>query len=162
MKILLTIIILTLFSFSSYSQEYPRIELNQRGEKVVVFSLSQAQKIDNDLEILALIEKSKIQCDSLNISYVRIIDSQSKQITFQDRSISELKAQLKDKDRQMENLAEQIKNIEESNKICEEQKCIKDKQIDGLKRDLKKEKIKKWIAGGAGLLVGILAVLVTH
>lgn len=161
MKIIL-IMLLVLAPFFSYSQEYPRIELNQKGEKVVVFSLSQAQKMDNDLDILRLLEKSKIQCDSLNISYVRIIDAQSKQIVFQDKSISELKAQVSDKDKQIGNLSTQIKNLEESNKICDEQKCIKDKQIDGLKDDLKKEKIKKWIAGGAGLLVGILAILIAH
>ena len=161
MKIILCILF-TFLSFLSYSQEYPKIELNQRGEKVVVFSLSQAQKIDNDLDILRLLEKSKIQCDSLNISYVRIIDAQTRQISIQDKSISELKAQISDKDRQIDNLSTQIKNLEESNKICDEQKCIKDKQINGLKEDLKKEKIKKWLIGGAGILVGILTVIIAN
>jgi len=161
MKTILAILLI-FASFLSYSQEYPKIELNQKGEKVVVFSLSQAQKIDNDLEILGLIEKSKIQCDSLNISYVRVIESQSRQILIQDRSIYELKAQIRDKDLQIQNLSTQAKNLEDSNKICDEQKSIKDLQIEGLKKDLKKEKIKKWLIGGAGILAGILTILIAH
>ena len=153
---------LVLISFLSYSQEYPKIELNQKGEKVVVFTLSQAQKIDNDLEILSLLEKSKIQCDSLSLSYIRIVDEQNHQIVLLEKNVSELNLQVRDKDSQIDNLSTQVKNLEESNKICEEQKCIKDKQMDGLKRDLKKEKIKKWLFGGAGLAVGILAILIAH
>ena len=161
MKIVLSIM-LVLISFLSYSQEYPKIELNQRGEKVVVFTLSQAQKIDNDLEILSLLEKSKIQCDSLNLSYIRVIDSQNHQIVLFEKSVSELKSHIRDKDSQIDNLSTQIKNLEESNKICDEQKCIKDKQISGLKKDLKKEKIKKWLFGGAGIAFGILVILIAH
>ena len=161
MKIVFSII-LVFFSFLSYSQEYPKIELNQKGEKVMIFTIEQAQKIDNDLEILAILEKSKIQCDSLNLSYIRIVDAQTHQIVLLEKSIYELKSQIVDKDSQIDNLSVQIKNLEESNKICDEQKCIKDKQIDGLKSDLQKEKIKKWLFGGVGLVVGILAILISN
>jgi hypothetical protein len=161
MKIILSIM-LVITSFLSYSQEYPKIELNQKGEKVVIFTLSQAQKIDNDLEILNILEKSKIQCDSLNVSYIKIVDAQNHQIVLFEKSLSELKLQINDKDSQIDNLSTQIKNLEESNKICDEQKCIKDKQMDGLKKDLQKEKIKKWLFGGVGLAVGILAILIAH
>ena len=153
---------LVIIYFLSYSHEYPKIELNQKGEKVVIFTLSQAQKIDNDLEILNLLEKSKIQCDSLNVSYIKIVDAQNHQIVLLEKNVSELNLQVNDKDSQINNLSTQVKNLEESNKICDEQKCIKDKQMDGLKDDLKKEKIKKWLFGGVGLAVGILAILIAH
>ena len=76
-----------MISFVSTSQEYPKIEHNKRGEKLVVFTLEQAQKIDNDLEILSLLEKSSIQCDSLNLSNARTIDAQARQIEFLDKGI---------------------------------------------------------------------------
>ena len=161
MKIVFSIM-LSLISFLSYSQEYPKIELNQKGEKVMIFTIVQAQKIDNDLEILSILEKSKIQCDSLNVFYIRIVDAQNHQIVLLEKSIYELNAQIVDKDSQIGNLSVQIKNLEESNKICDEQKCIKDKQIDGLKSDLQKEKIKKWLFGGVGLAIGILAIFIAH
>ncbi len=153
---------LVLISFLSYSQEYPKIELNQKGEKVMIFTIEQAQKIDNDLEILAILEKSKIQCDSLNLSYIKIVDAQNHQIVLLEKSVYELKAQIVDKDSQIGNLSVQIKNLEQSNNLCDEQKLLKDKQIDGLKSDLQKEKIKKWLFGGVGLAVGILAILIAH
>jgi hypothetical protein len=158
MKTIFTII-LTLFSLIALSQEYPKIEIDEKGQKVVIFTLEQAQKIDNDLEILDLLDRNKIQCDSLNISRLRIIDSQNSKIVILEKSISELEAQSKDKDLLLANKDQQIKNLEESVKIQEEQKCIKQLQIDGLKDDLKKEKTKKWIFGAGGLLLGILAAL---
>lgn len=158
MKTIFTII-LTLFSLIALSQEYPKIEIDEKGQKVVIFTLEQAQKIDNDLEILDLLDRNKMQCDSLNISRLRIIDSQNSKIVILEKSISELEAQSADKDLLLANKDQQIKNLEESVKIQEEQKCIKQKQIDGLQDDLKKEKKKKWIFGAGGLLLGILAAL---
>ena len=155
----LVLLFFIFISLVSFSQEYPKIEIDEKGQKVVIFTLEQAQKIDNDLEILDLLDKNKIQCDSLNISRLRIIDSQNSKIVILEKSISELDAQSKDKDLLLVNKDQQIKNLEESVKIQEEQKCIKQLQIDGLKDDLKKEKTKKWIFGAGGLLLGILAAL---
>ena len=158
MKTLLTIIF-SLVALLSFSQEYPKIETDANGQKVVIFTLEQAQKIDNDLEILDLLDRNKIQCDSLNIARLRIIDSQNLKIVLLEKSIDEIEAQSSDKDLLLSNKDQQIKNLEESVKIQEEQKCIKQLQIDGLKDDLKKEKTKKWIFGAGGLLLGILAAL---
>ncbi len=158
MKTLFTIIF-ALLSFVALSQEYPKIETDEKGQKIVIFTLEQAQKIDNDLEILDLLDRNKIQCDSLNIARLRIIDSQNSKIVLLEKSISELKAQSSDKDLLLVNKDEQIKNLEESVKIQEEQKCIKQKQIEGLQSDLKKEKKKKWLFGAGGLAIGILIAL---
>jgi hypothetical protein len=158
MKTLFTIIF-ALLSFVALSQEYPKIETDEKGQKIVIFTLEQAQKIDNDLEILDLLDRNKIQCDSLNIARLRIIDSQNSKIVLLEKSISELKAQSSDKDLLLANKDEQIKNLEESVKIQEEQKCIKQKQIEGLQGDLKKEKKKKWLFGAGGLAIGILIAL---
>ena len=159
MKTLLTIIF-SLIALLSFSQEYPKIETDANGQKVVIFTLEQAQKIDNDLEILDLLDRNKIQCDSLNIARLRIIDSQNLKIVLLEKSIEEIRAQSSDKDLLLSNKDQQIKTLEESVKIQEEQKCIKNKQIEGLQDDLKKEKKKKWIFGGAGFLIGVLTVLV--
>ena len=159
MKIIFCLIA-TMISFVSTSQEYPKIEHNKRGEKVVVFTLEQAQKIDNDLEILSLLEKSSIQCDSLNLSNARTIEAQARQIEFLDKGIILLEEQVKDKDLQIENISTRFKNLEKNNKICDEQKTIKERQISKLKLDLKKEKAKSWLLGGSGIAIGILAILI--
>lgn len=157
MKKLLIIPIL-LLSFLSFSQDYPKIELNDKGQKVVVFTLEQAQKIDNDLEIYALLKVARIQCDSLNLSYVKVIDEQRNQIVIL-KSINEQDIkQLSDKDKQIKNLTDQNSNLDKNIKLCDDQKVNDQKEIDGLKKDIKKT---KWKSLGGGFLVGVVATLVT-
>jgi len=157
MKKLLIIPIL-LLSFLSFSQDYPRIELNDKGQKVVVFTLEQAQKIDNDLEVYALLKVARIKCDSLNLSYVKVIDEQRNQIVLL-KSINEQDVkQLSDKDKQIKNLEDQNTNLEKDVKLCDAQKINNQKEIDGLKDDIKKT---KWKSLGSGFLVGVVATLFT-
>ena len=55
-----TIIITTLFmffSFLTFSQKYPRIEKDSLGNKFVIMTYEQAQKIDNTFELVNLLEK---------------------------------------------------------------------------------------------------------
>lgn len=157
MKKLLIIPIL-LLSFLSFSQDYPRIELTDKGQKVVVFTLEQAQKIDNDLEVYALLKVSRIQCDSLNLSYVKVIDEQRNQIVILKSINDQDVKKLSDKDKQIKNLTDQNANLETNAKLCDVQKENNQKEIDGLKKDINKT---KWKSLGSGFLVGIVATLVT-
>ena len=157
MKKLLIIPIL-LLSFLSLSQDYPRIELNEKGQKIVVFTLEQAQKIDNDLEVYALLKVARIQCDSLNLSYVKVIDEQRNQIIILKNINDQDIKQLADKDKQIKNLTDQNANLEKDVKLCDSQKVNNQTEIDGLKKDIKKT---KWKSLGSGFLVGVVATLVT-
>ena len=157
MKKLLIIPIL-LLSLLSFSQDYPRIELNDKGQKVVVFTLEQAQKIDNDLEIYALLKVARIKCDSLNLSYVKVIDEQRNQIVLLKSINDQDNKQLIDKDKQIKNLTDQNTNLEKNVKLCDDQKDNDQKEIDGLKKDVKKT---KWKSLGGGFVVGVVVTLVT-
>lgn len=157
MKKLLIIPIL-LLSFLSFSQDYPIIELNESGQKVVVFTFKQAQKIDNDLEVYSLLKVTRIQCDSLNLSYVKVIDEQRNQIVIL-KSINEKDIkQLVDKDKQIKNLTDQNSNLEKDVKLCDDQRKNDQTQIDGLKKDIKKT---KWKSLGGGFVVGVVTILIT-
>jgi hypothetical protein len=157
MKKLLIIPIL-LLSLLSFSQDYPRIELNDKGQKVVVFTLEQAQKIDNDLEVYSLLKVARIKCDSLNLSYVKVIDEQRNQIVLLKSINDQDNKQLIDKDKQIKNLTDQNTNLEKNVKLCDDQKDNDQKEIDGLKKDIKKT---KWKSLGGGFLVGVVVTLVT-
>ena len=161
MKSLLLIFMLLLSSLS-FSQEYPKIELNDKGEKVVVFTLEQAQKIDNDLEIYELLKVSRIKCDSLNLSYVKVIDEKNNQIVLLKNINRETEKQIIDKDKQINILVEQSKNLQKNIDLCDKQRVNDTKQIEGLKKDLRKMKWKG-LAGGfiGGVVLTIVAVLVT-
>lgn len=158
MRKLLIIIPMLLLSILSYSQDYPRIELNDKGQKVVVFTLEQAQKIDNDLEVYALLKVARIQCDSLNLSYVKVIDEQRNQIVIL-KSISDQDIkQLSDKDKQIKNLTDQNTNLVNDISLCDNQRGNNQKEIEGLKKDIKKTKLKS-LTGG--FLIGVVATLIT-
>lgn len=158
----LAFLFLLFISLVSFSQEYPKIELNSKGEKVVVFTLEQAQKIDNDLEVYDLLKVSRIKCDSLNLSYVKVIDEKNNQIVLLKSINSETDKQVVDKDKQIKLLVEQIKNLQTNIDLCDKQKVNNQEQIDGLKKDLIKIKWKS-IGGGfiGGVVLTLIAVLVT-
>ena len=151
---------LVLSSVLAFSQiDYPRIETDSLGQKVVVMTIEQVQKIDNNLEILQLMERAQLECDSLNLSYIRVIDNQNKQISLLELDIKHLKEQLNSKDEQITNLQTRLSNSETANKLCEEQKLNYEKQVDILKDEVRKQKSYKiigFIVGGAGTLGGIL------
>lgn len=153
-KILLLIMIL--ISFNIYSQDYPRIELNNKGEKIVVFTLEQAQKIDNDLEILELMKVARVKCDSLNLSYIKVIDEQKGEIIILKKLNDELSKNEKDKDKQISNLSEQNSNLQKNIDLCNKENGNKDKEIEGLNGDIKKV---KWKSLGSGFVAGVVLTL---
>ena len=161
MKSLLLIFML-LLSTISFSQEYPKIELNDKGEKVVVFTLEQAQNIDNDLEIYELLKIARIKCDSLNLSYIKVIDEQNNKIFILKNINKETEKQIVDKDKQINLLVEQSKNLQKNIDLCDKQRGNDNKQIEGLKSDINKMKWKG-LAGGfiGGVVITLIFVLVS-
>lgn len=152
-------------SFLSFSQEYPRLEIDNNGCNVVVMTLEQAQKIDNSLEMLNLIEKAEIECDSLNLSYLKVIDNYKKQVNLLEIDITLYKNQIVDKNQQISNLQEIISNCEKNSSTCDEQIVIRDQQIDLMKKEIKTLKTKRNIAYGAGIagiIGGIFMVILLH
>jgi len=156
MKGILFIFILFL-SFNLLSQDYPRYELNEKGEKVVVvITLEQAQKIDNDLDVYELLKVSKLNCDSLNLSYLRVIDEKNKQIIIYKSLIDENNKQIIDKDKQISILTNEIKNLKSDVELCNKQNSNYEKE----KEILKKSANKKIIIGStAGLVVGVIGTI---
>ena len=166
MKKILITMMLVLSSVLAFSQtDYPRIETDSLGKKFVVMTIEQAQKIDNNLEILQLMEKAQLECDSLNMSYIRVIDNQGKQISLLGLDIKHLKEQINSKDEQITNLQVRLANSETNNKLCEDQKVNFEKQVGVLTDEVRKQKTHKvigFIAGGIGTLGGILLAILLN
>lgn len=164
MKYLLTLL-LFVTTFISFSQEYPRIEIDSTGKKLVVMTYEQAQKIDNAFELLTLLEKAGAECDSLTLSYVKVIDGLKHQVTLLESDITLYKGQIIDKDNQISNLQQRLSNSETNVTTCEQQITTRDEQIGLLKKEIKTLKTKRNIAYGAGIvgvIGGILLVLFLH
>lgn len=153
----LVFLFLLFVSLVSFSQEYPKIELNSKGEKVVVFTLEQAQKIDSDLEVYDLLKVSRIKCDSLNLSYVKVIDEKNNQIVLLKSINSETEKQVVDKNKQIKILVEQVKNLQVNIDLCDKQKANNQEQIDGLEKDIREI---KWKAIASGFIGGVVVTLI--
>lgn len=166
MKNLLTIIMVLFISFSSFSQEieYPRYEVDSLGQKVVVMTIEQAQKLDNNSDLLSLFEQLNSQIGSYDSVCVQTINAKNIVISEQKVLIEELKSSLDTKDDAIENLQKQVTKYQVNEVILNDQIENLNSQID-----LKDEKIRqqktKMIIGGTiggvsivGLILGILFV----
>jgi chromosome segregation ATPase len=164
MKYLLTIL-LFITTFVSFSQDYPIIETDSSGKKLVIMTYEQAQKVDNAFELLTLLEKAGAECDSLTLSYVKVIDGLKRQVTLLEVDIKLYKNQIIDKDNQIINLQQRLSNCETNINNCEKQISTRDEQIVLLNDEIKTLKTKRNIAyasGVVGIIGGILLVLFLH
>lgn len=153
--ILFLLLIIPVFSFG---QDYPKYEIDTNGRKLVVFTIEQARKIDNDYDLLLLLENFKIKCDSLGISYIKVINEQNNQILLLKKINLENEKKITDKDGQINALTKENVNLEKNIKLCDGQRGNNQKEIDGLKSDIIK---MKWKSLGSGFLIGVVTTLVT-
>lgn len=164
MKYLLTLII-SIITLVSFGQDYPRIETDSTGKKLVIMTYEQAQKVDNAFELLTLLEKAGAECDSLTLSYIKVIDGLKKQSILLEGDIKLYKNQIVDKDNQILNLQDRLNNCENNIKSCDEQISTRNDQINLLNDEIKTLKTKRNIAYGTGIvgiIGGILLVIFLH
>lgn len=145
MKIKLILIFFSLMYFKSFAQSdtltYPRISTNDTN--VVEITIEQAQKIDNDLELLSIFKKLKTNNDNTSVAYISVIDEQKNQITLMELKISDLESINNDQKLQINNLRSLIDNYKQDLKLCDEQGLVKDEMIKNLKKQNRKLKFQK-------------------
>lgn len=147
------------FTFLTFSQKYPRIEKDSLGNKFVIMTYEQAQKIDNTFELLNLLEKAGAECDSLSLSYIKVISKFEKQVSQFETNLTLYKGQVIDKTNQITNLTQRLKNSEDDAKLCNDQIEVRDKQIILLDEEISTLKTKRNIAYGVGIAGTILGIL---
>lgn len=161
MKKFILTLVLIISSIFIFAQDYPRIETDSSGKKVVVMTIEQAQKIDNNFEIIALLQRQGSECDSLNIAYLKVIDNYKKQIALLELDVKTLKEQLLNKDIQISNLQQQLSNMETVNKLCEDQKGKDQEIISLLKKEVRRQKWQKFVGFGVGA-VGVVGGMLLY
>lgn len=165
MKKFLAIIFLLAFSLSAYSQiGYPRFEKDSLGNPVVVMTIEQAQKLDNNSELLVLFEKLNVQIGDYDSVCVKVLKDKDVVINEQTIQISDLKNSLNTKDAKITNLQSQI--VEKNMKIANKDSIIanKDAEINLHLDEIKRVKRKYLVGGGIGgtILGFVLGVLLLH
>lgn len=186
MKRFITLLLLMTVALISYSQDstkvinnndsiigtciidtiYPQL-LKVDGKVIgVLFTIEQAQKIDNDYEMYSLMD-SIVKEYGLNDSItVGIIDAQGKKITSLELQVDNMKTMLKNKDAMLDNrdttITEFKRKIDLYNAeivLRNEREYSYKEEVNALKKEVKKQKRQKVIGfittglGVAGVII---------
>ena len=171
-KIILTFIasLLWLVAFSQDSTsrdslKFPSWFVVEGDTMGVIFSLKQAQKIDNDLEMKALLEKKGYACDSTLSKYIKLVDDKTAFISSLDLKIKSLEDLAKDKDLAIDNLNARISNLNLDMMFSNQQMIRKDNIIQNKDIQINTLKVQRaWAIGGGisallgGILIGVLLI----
>jgi hypothetical protein len=160
MKKMLILFIMSLLSVLLSAQNYPKIDIDSTGQKVVIFTIEQARQIDTKLEILELLEQSQaIGSDMDSLCFI-IIDEKNNIIYRQETHIKLLDDLIAVKDKKIENLTHQISDYMEKEKTYKKELDNKDEEI-GLHKNKIKDLQKRLIIGGgtAGIVIAGLVLL---
>jgi hypothetical protein len=147
-------ILFALFSVTSYSQDYYIVNDDTLG---IIITIDQAQKIDNDYELLELYQG----LDMSDTVYIKIIDEQEKEITTLKLSNEKLKEVSRDKTVVIDKLNSKIEIYEENQTLCKEKLDNKDEIIESKDKIIRKLKIQKFIGGiGGGVIIATLVAII--
>lgn len=163
MKRILAILTFLIFSLSAYSQiDYPRFETDSLGQKVVLMTIEQAQKLDNNSDLLALFEKMNSDIINYDSICIKVVNEKEEIINMQSIQISKLKEALNNKDAQISNLQKTIENKDKSILILEKTLENKDKEINLHLGEIKRVKTKTLVGGliGGTSIIGLIIALI--
>jgi hypothetical protein len=169
MKKFLLVILSLLMVNSVYSQintdslvspiEYPKLETDSNGVRVVIMTLEQAAKLDNKLDLLKLLEDYKLSVSNLDSIFVKVVVEKDNIIAMQNFQISKMSELLDNKDSQIENLRLQISNYVLKEITYESELRNKNKEIDlHLKRIRNLENKVLWGGIGSGFIIVVTTV----
>ena len=158
------ILLLTmLLTFSAFTQiEYPIIEKDSLGNTVVIFSLEQAQDIDNKLELLELLEKMDGQILDYDSLCVKVVNEKDEVIAKQDIQIETMTKLLDNKDDQVLNLKSQIIDYQAKEETYKKQLENKDREIELHEKKIKDQRNRMVIGGsiGGAIITGLVYLII--
>lgn len=158
-KIIILLISIFLINFAYSSDlDFPKYLTSGKDTIGVIFTVKQAQQIDNDYELLDILTKMKIECDSLSKYWIQVNDEKGKLISLFKLKIQQNDSLISIKDEKIENLNQQIKSHIKNEKDMQEQLDIRLEQISNFKKDNRKLKIKS-ILGWTGTTTGVAAAI---
>jgi uncharacterized coiled-coil protein SlyX len=175
MKKIFTLILATLLSFGAYSQTDTIVKDTTKHEMVsikdsiinslpsyyvvngdtvgIILTIEQAQKLDNDEELLDLLEEMKISCDSTIKHYIIVVNKYERKVATLEIKAKKLEEVRDGQKKMIDNLNQQILNYQTDLKKAEDQLKLKDEIIKNDEQMI--SNLNKWKYGGlTGTLIG--------
>ncbi len=165
-NIILTLISIFFLSIPSFLQntkiEYPRFSKDSTGQVIVEMTIEQAQKLDNNSDLLKLFEKLNLQLDNYDSVCVKVINDKDIVINEQKIEIKKLKDFVDNKDQQITVLQEKIADYILKEVLYNQELSNKDKIIKEKDKQLRGVKTKTWLTGtiGGAIIVGLLTTVI--
>lgn len=161
-KILFVTLFVFLGMFVNAQIDYPRFEVDSLGQQVVVMTIEQAQKLDNNAELLLLFENLNAQMLNYDSVCVKVINEKDYVISQQKLEIAKLKESLKNKDEKISTLQSEIDKHNEKVAILEAQLLNRNQMIELKDRKINSLKLKMGIGGGLGgaAIIGLILGLI--
>ena len=160
------IILMTLVMTSAFSQvgtgseiKYPKFEIDSLGQKVIVMTIPQAMKLNNNSDLLEKFEAQDIKIKEYETLCVKVISEKDDVISKLNVTIGKQDGQLLVKDEKIKSLQGEILSWMEKNKVLETQLINRQEVIDEKNKQLSRLKTKMIIGGGLGSLALIGLVL---
>ena len=159
--VLFAVVIPTMGQTTPIDNKYPAYYIINNDTVGVIINIKQAQKINNDLELLSLYKKMRVSCDSVIGSYILVVDDYNKKIVLletKNNKVDSISAEQKDL---IDNLNLQIKNYKSGEYINEQEIKLREDLIASQNKQIKKLKIKNRIYS-IGSIIIIAAILTLH
>lgn len=155
---------MSLFFIATFSQvtsgiKYPKFEVDSLGQKVIVMTIPQAMKLNNNSDLLNKFEAQGIKMKEYETLCVRVISEKDVVIVKLNTTIIKQENQLSEKDEKIKALQGEILGWMERNKVLESQLANRNQIIDEKNKQLSTLKTKMIIGGGLGSLALIGLIL---
>lgn len=157
--ILMTLIVTTMFSQLTPEIKYPKFEVDSLGQKVIVMTIPQAMKLNNNSDLLEKFEAQDIKMKEYETLCIKVISEKDDVIAKLNVTIGHQDGQLLVKDEKMKSLQGEILGWMERNKVLEAQLANRQQVIDEKDKQLRRIKLKMVVGGLGGVAIIIPLVL---
>ena len=161
LTILMTLTLMSVFSQVTKEIKYPRFEVDSLGKKVVIMTIPQAMKLNNNSNLLEKFEKLSGEMKDYETICVKVINDKDIVISKLDITINKLENQVLIKEDKINSLQNEVSNWMQKNRALETQ--IKNRQdiIHEKNKQISNMKVKMYVGGiGGSLVIGGLVLVV--
>jgi hypothetical protein len=146
--------------FSQFTKEikYPRFEIDSLGQKVIVMTIPQAMKLNNNSNILEKFEKLQAEIQDYEDICIKVINDKDVVISKLNVVISKQDGQLVVKDEKINALQEEIIGWMQRNQVLEKEGINRQSVIDEKNKQLSILKTKMVVGGigGSVIIIGLV------
>jgi uncharacterized protein (DUF3084 family) len=155
----MTLVFTTMFSQVTQKIKYPRFEVDSLGQKVIVMTIPQAMKLNNNSNILEKFEQLQAEMQDYENICVKVINDKDEVIAKLDVVITKQDSQLVKKDEKINALQQEIIGWMQKNQVLQTEVVNRQNVIDEKNKQLSRLKTKMVVGGIGGSVVIIGLVL---